>query len=148
MQFGICNEIFQGWNIDDTFAFAAKAGYDLVEVAPFTIANSVNDISAAQRAGLRDAAARAGIGISGLHWVLVKTEGLHLTSPDSAVRRATAQYFTQLVDCCADVGGTRIVLGSPKQRNVGEGIAYEQAWAWAAETLRDAVKRARKIAAS
>ena len=142
MQFGICNEIFQGWNIDDTFAFAAKAGYDLVEVAPFTIANSVNEISAAQRAGLRDAAARAGIGISGLHWVLVKTEGLHLTSPDSAVRRATAQYFTQLVDCCADVGGTRIVLGSPKQRNVGEGIAYEQAWAWAAETLRDAVKRA------
>ena len=142
MQFGICNEIFQGWSIDDTFTFAAKAGYDLVEVAPFTIANSVTEISAAQRTGLRDAAARAGIGISGLHWVLVKTEGLHLTSSDSAVRRATAQYFTELVDCCADVGGTRIVLGSPKQRNVGEGIAHEQAWAWAAETLRDAVKRA------
>ena len=128
MQFGICNEIFQGWSIDDTFTFAAKAGYDLVEIAPFTIANSVTEISAAQRSGLRDAAARAGIGISGLHWVLVKTEGLHLTSPDSAVRRNTARYFTDLVDCCAAVGGTRIVLGSPKQRNVGEGIAYEQAW--------------------
>ena len=142
MKFGICNEIFQGWSIGDTFGFAAQAGYDLVEVAPFTLANSVAEISAAQRMELRDAAARAGIGISGLHWVLVKTEGLHLTSPDAAVRQRTSAYFEELVDCCADVGGTRIVLGSPKQRNVGEGIAYEQAWAWAAGALRDAVKRA------
>ncbi len=142
MKFGICNEIFQGWDIGDTFTYAAKAGYDLVEIAPFTIANSVTEISAAQRVGLRDAAARAGIGISGLHWVLVKTEGLHLTSADAAVRQRTSAYFTELVECCADVGGTRIVLGSPKQRNVGEGIAHEQAWTWAVGTLRDAVKRA------
>ena len=142
MKFGICNEIFQGWSIGDTFAFAKSAGYDLVEIAPFTIANSVTEISAAQRTEIRDAAARAGIGISGLHWVLVKTEGLHLTSPDAVVRQRTSDYFAELVECCADVGGTRIVLGSPKQRNVGDGIAHEQAWAWAAETLRDAVKRA------
>ncbi len=142
MKFGICNEIFQGWKIEDAFGFAAKAGYDLIELAPFTIANSVTEISAARRSELRDAAKRAGIGISGLHWVLVKTEGLHLTSPDAAVRTRTARYFTDLVECCADLGGTRIVLGSPKQRNVGEGIAHEQARAWACATLRDAVKRA------
>jgi sugar phosphate isomerase/epimerase len=75
MQFGICNEIFQGWNIDDTFRYAAKTGYDFVEIAPFTVANSVTDISAAQRTELRDSARRGGIGISGLHWVLAKTEG-------------------------------------------------------------------------
>ena len=142
MKFGICNEIFQDWNMEDTFNYAAKTGYDLVEIAPFTLASSVNEISAARRIELRDAAARAGIGISGLHWVLVKTEGLHLTSPDAAVRQRTSRYFTDIVDCCADLGGTRIVLGSPKQRNVGDGIAHEQAWAWAAGTLRDAVKRA------
>ena len=34
MKFGICNEIFQGWSLEDTFAYAAKAGYDLVEIAP------------------------------------------------------------------------------------------------------------------
>ena len=33
MKFGICNEIFQGWKIEDTFAYAAKAGYDAVEIA-------------------------------------------------------------------------------------------------------------------
>ncbi|MEA3207221.1 MAG: hypothetical protein QOE70_278 [Chthoniobacter sp.] len=142
MKFGICNEIFQGWSIDDTFAYAAKAGYDLVEVAPFTIAKAVTDISLAERTRIKDAAARAGIGIAGLHWVLVQAEGMYLTSPDPAVRAKTARYFVDLVDCCADLGGTRIIVGSPKQRDVTEGFTHEQAWMWATAVFRDAVQRA------
>src|SRR4030095_1451673 len=46
MQFGICNEIFQGWNIDDTFRYASKTGYDFVEIAPFTVSNYVTDMPA------------------------------------------------------------------------------------------------------
>jgi len=142
MKFGICNEIFQGWPLDDTFEFAAKAGYDVVEIAPFTIAKSVTEISKTQRAQIRSAAATAGIGISGLHWVLVQAEGIYLTHPDPAVRQRTSAYFTELVECCADLGGTRIIVGSPKQRDVKEGVSYEQAWQFAAECFRDAVKRA------
>lgn len=142
MKFGICNEIFEGWDINRVFNYAAQIGYDFVEIAPFTLAPSVTELSGLQRVTIRESAARAGVGISGLHWVLVKTEGLHLTSPDAGVRRRTSVYFEELVGCCADLGGTRIILGSPKQRNVGEGIAYEQAWSWAQATLRDAVKRA------
>lgn len=142
MKFGICNEIFQGWSLDDTFAYAAQAGYDLLEIAPFTIAKSVTDIAAAERAKIKDSAARAGIAIAGLHWVLVQTEGMHLTSPESAARERTARYFVDLVDCCADLGGTRIIVGSPKQRNVEPGVSYEQAWAWATDVFRDAIKRA------
>ena len=67
---------------------------------------------------------------------------MYLTSPDAAVRAATAHYFVDLVECCADLGGTRIIVGSPKQRNVGDGISYEQAWSWAADVFRDSVKRA------
>lgn len=140
MKFGICNEIFQGWTLDDTFTFAKKAGYDFVEIAPFTVAPYVTEISATQRQSIRESAARAGIGISGLHWVLVQAEGMYLTSPDAAVRAKTAAYFRELVDCCADLGGTRIIVGSPKQRNVLEGVKYEQAWAWATDVFRDAVK--------
>jgi sugar phosphate isomerase/epimerase len=142
MKFGICNEIYQGWSLDDTFTHAAKIGYDLVEIAPFTVAKYVTDISAAERTRIRESAARAGVGISGLHWVLVQTEGMHLTDPDAAIRAKTARYFVELVECCADLGGTRIVVGSPKQRNVGEGVTHEQAWEWATEVFRDAVKRA------
>ncbi len=142
MQFGICNEIFGDWPIDDAIEYAAKTGYDFIEIAPFTLATSVTAISATERRRIRESAARAGIGISGLHWVLVKTEGLHLTTADLATRQRTARYFVELVDCCADLDGTRIILGSPKQRSLEEGVSYEQAWSWASETLRDAVRQA------
>ena len=38
----------------------------------------------------------AGLETIGLHWLLAKTEGLHLTSPDPAVRRRTADYLEGL----------------------------------------------------
>jgi sugar phosphate isomerase/epimerase len=142
VKFGICNEIFQGWTLDETFAYAAKTGYDVVEIAPFTIAPYVTDIPASERARIRESAARAGIGISGLHWVLVQAEGMYLTSPDATVRARTARYFVDLVECAADLGGTRLIVGSPKQRNVVEGVSDEQAWAFATDVFRDAVRRA------
>jgi sugar phosphate isomerase/epimerase len=142
MKFGICNEIFEGWSLPDTFAYAKRAGYDCVEIAPFTIAPRVTDVSHEERARIRQFAADAGIAISGIHWVLVKTEGLHLTHPDETIRAQTSAYFVELVDFCADLGGTRIIVGSPKQRSLMPEVDYETAWAFAAEAFRPAVGRA------
>lgn len=140
MQFAICNEIFKGWPLEDAFRYAAGAGYALVEIAPFTIARHVTEISASERARIRDVAARAGIGIAGLHWVLAQTEGMYLTHPDAEVRRRTARYFVDLVECCSELGGSRVIVGSPKQRSLLDGVPYEEAWQFAAATFRDAVK--------
>ncbi len=142
MKFAICNEIFQGWSIEDTLLYAAKAGYAGVEIAPFTLANSVTDISAGARLKIREAAARHAIEIAGIHWVLVKPEGLYMNHPDGALRGRTAQYFCDLVDFCADLGGKVMVVGSPKQRNVLPGVSPEQAREWAAATFRNAVAQA------
>jgi sugar phosphate isomerase/epimerase len=142
LKFAICNEIFQNWKLDDTFAHAARAGYDAVEIAPFTIAKYVTEISAAQRQQIRDSAARAGIAICGLHWVLVNADGMYLNHTDPAIRARTAKYFCDLVDFCADLGSGVIVVGSPKQRNLLPGVSAAQAWDYAAETFRDSVKRA------
>ena len=142
MKFGICNEIFQGWKIEDTFAYAAKAGYDAVEVAPFTLAKYVTEIPTAERQRIRHAAQHAGIAISGIHWVLVQAEGMYLTHSDAEIRHRTGKYFCDLVDFCADLGGQVIVVGSPKQRNIMEGVTKEQAWEWATNVFRDAVARA------
>jgi len=142
MKFAICNEIYQGWNIEDTLAHAAKLGYAGLEIAPFTLANSVNDIPAAERQRIRDLAARCNIAIVGLHWLLVKPEGLYLNHTDAGIRDRTARYFCDLVDCCADFGGTIMVVGSPKQRNILPGVTREQAWDWTAATFREPVKRA------
>jgi sugar phosphate isomerase/epimerase len=142
MRFCICNEIFQGWKIEDVFAHAARIGYDAVEIAPFTLANSVEEITAETRQKIREAAARHQIAIAGIHWVLVKPEGLYINHPDAAIRERTAKYFGSLVDFCADVGGRVMVVGSPKQRNVLAGVDPGQARAWARATFRPAVARA------
>jgi sugar phosphate isomerase/epimerase len=142
MKFAICNEIFQGWKLEDTLAYAAKLGYAGVEVAPFTLANSVTDIIAGERQQIREAAARYRIEIAGIHWVLVKPEGLHMNHPDRGLRDRTARYFCDLVDFCADLGGRVMVVGSPKQRNVLPGVSRDQASEWALATFRDAVARA------
>ncbi len=142
MKFGICNEIFQNWKIEDAMAFAKQAGYDGIEIAPFTLAKYVTEIPANERRRIREEAARIGIEISGIHWVLVQAEGIYLNHPDASIRARTADYFCELVKFCADLGGKIIVVGSPKQRDVMEGGSFEQAWQWATDTFRDAVKLA------
>jgi len=142
MKFAICNEIFQNWKLEDAMASAARNGYDAIEIAPFTIAKHVTDISKVRRLEIRDSAARAGIAICGIHWVLVNTEGMYLTHPDHSVRNRTAKYLVELVDFCADIGGKIIVVGSPKQRSLLPDVSLAQAWEYATETFRDSVKRA------
>jgi sugar phosphate isomerase/epimerase len=142
VKFAICNEIFPGWKLADIFAHAAGLGYDAIEIAPFTLANSVTDISEAERQRIRESAARQGIEIAGIHWVLVKPEGLYLNHPDRTIRERTSKYLGDLVDFCADVGGSRMVVGSPKQRNLMPGVSADQARDWTVETFRDPVARA------
>jgi len=142
VKFAICNEIFKDWSLEDTFNFVSKTGYDALEIAPFTISKSVLDISATQRNQIKELTERNRIAVSGIHWVLVQTEGLHLTSADSATRGRTGAYFSALVDFCADIGGKTIVVGSPKQRNLEPGVSREQGWEWATGIFREPVMKA------
>lgn len=134
MRFAICNELFEGWDWARTCKFAADTGYDAVELAPFTVADDVRSFSWHDREHLAREAARAGVAIVGLHWLLVKPPGLHLCSPDMVVRRETRNYLVELARFCADIGGEVIVLGSPKQRQREPGISQAQAIVWLRET--------------
>ncbi|EEF59320.1 sugar phosphate isomerase/epimerase family protein [Pedosphaera parvula] len=142
MKFGICNEIFQGWSLEKSMAYAAQAGYDAIEIAPFTLAKYVTEISSAERQRIRELSKTTGITISGIHWVLVQAEGMYLNHTDAEIRLRTTQYFCDLVDFCSDIGGKSIIIGSPKQRNVLPGVEPQQAWHWATETFRHSVNRA------
>jgi len=128
MKFAICNEVFEGWTIDDSIKFVAETGYDAIEVAPFTLAQYVTEVPVEERHRIRGVAVDNGIGISAVHWVLIKTEGMYMTHTDPEIRRKTADYFCELVGFCADLGGEAIVVGSPKQRNLLPGVSFEQAW--------------------
>ena len=93
MKFATCNEYFENWEVEDVFSYAADLGYDGVEIAPFTIAPSVEDISAQRRDKIRAAAERSGVEIVGLHWLLASPEGLYITHPDQAIYERTKSYF-------------------------------------------------------
>jgi len=142
IKFGICNEMFQGWKIEEVFLEAKKQGYDGVEIAPFTIADSVTQVSAGQRASIKTAAENTGVQIIGLHWLLVKPEGLYLNHPDEGVRAKTLDYFRELIDFCGDIGGRLMVIGSPKQRNVMPGETYADTWKRTVEFFTECLPKA------
>jgi sugar phosphate isomerase/epimerase len=134
-KFALCSEVYRT-PIEETIRRAAAIGFDGLEIAPFNVASSVDDVSPARRAELRQAAAGHGIEIIGLHWLLVSPPGLHLTTPDDAVRRRTVSYLHSLARFCADLGGAFLVLGSPQQRNLQPGDDPQAAFGRAAEGLR------------
>jgi len=142
IRFSVCNELFEGFSWERTVAEAAAAGYAGLEVAPFTLGPAPTRLSPEDRRGLRSVAEGAGLSIAGLHWLLAKTEGYHLTHADAAVRRATARYLGELADLCADLGGHIMVFGSPKQRSVPPGVDKADALRYAALVLSAAADRA------
>ena len=142
MKFALCNELFEGWNTDQSFDFprvfeyVKKCGYAGIEIAPFTIEKNAFHIPATRREAIRRLAEKNDLEITGLHWLLAKTEGYYLTSPDAEVRQKTAEYFLELIQLCADLGGHFMVLGSPLQRNILPDVTQEQAFNYAAEVLQ------------
>jgi sugar phosphate isomerase/epimerase len=135
MKYAICNETFEGWDHARVCARVAELGYTGLELAPFTLAPRITDVTSARRAELRKQAESAGVQIIGLHWLLAKTEGLHLTSPNGATRKRTGEYLAELSHAAAEMGGDILVLGSPFQRNLAEGMTREQGEANAMDTL-------------
>jgi sugar phosphate isomerase/epimerase len=138
MRYAICNETFENWPHQRVCKFVAETGYQGLELAPFTLARLITDVSSAQRAELRKQAQDCGLSIIGLHWLLAKTEGLQLTSPEEPVRAKTAAYLGELARCCRDLGGNILVFGSPAQRRIPAGCTHAQATEFALDTLKRA----------
>lgn len=144
MRFGICNEVFEGWGLPDVFRKARAIGYDGVEIAPFTLGEHPADLTTAEREHIRQAAQDANVEVAGLHWLLARTEGFHLTSPDKTVRAKTTQYLRKLTHLCADLGGGVLVFGSPDQRSLAGGVARDEALQWATGSLRTVAETAQE----
>ncbi len=135
IRFGICNELFEGWEFADVCRTVKSLGYDGLEIAPFTLAPQITDVSPARRRELRAMAEDAGLATIGLHWLLARTEGFYLTTPNEAIRRRTGDYLVALAEATRDLGGTLMVLGSPKQRDLLPGVSPEEADDYAVEVF-------------
>ena len=124
----ICNEAFDKWPFADACKAIRKAGYTGIEIAPFTLAETPAEVSAAQRAGYRDIMASEGLTFVGLHWLMLSPKGLHVTGPDEGLRRRSWDHIRALIDLCGDLGPDGVlVFGSPNQRKTTGGLTREQA---------------------
>jgi sugar phosphate isomerase/epimerase len=128
----ICNEVYEGWEFAAACRHIRAAGYEGIEIAPFTLAEDPAAIPAAQRREYRNIIASEGLAFAGLHWLMVSPKGLHVTTPDAELRERSWLHIRNLVDLCADLGpngegGGVMVFGSPVQRGTTGGSTRAEA---------------------
>ncbi|HEX8983991.1 MAG TPA: sugar phosphate isomerase/epimerase family protein, partial [Bryobacteraceae bacterium] len=128
LRYAICNEVYEKRPFPETCRSVRAAGYTGIEIAPFTLDENPGSISAARRREYRRAIESEGLVFAGLHWLMVSPKGLHVTTPDKAVRERSWEHLRQLVDLCADLGPNGVmVFGSPAQRGSTGGISAAEA---------------------
>lgn len=134
MRYAACNELVHDRTFPEACALIAQHGYQGIELAPYSLADDPLRIPPRCAREVRRTIEEAGLTCVGLHWLLKAPPGLHITTPDAAVRRRSWDAVRFLVDFCHGVGGTLVVLGSGKQRGT-QGISRDRAMAIFAEEL-------------
>src|SRR5260370_42185390 len=133
----ICNEAFEKWPFAEACRAIRKAGYTGIEIAPFTLAEYPDSLTAAQRQEYRDIIRSEGLTFAGLHWLMVSPKGLHVTGPDAELRQRSWRHIDNLIDLCADLGPDGVmVFGSPHQRSTTGGLTRAEATRNYVEGLR------------
>jgi D-psicose/D-tagatose/L-ribulose 3-epimerase len=145
MRIALCNEVLASMPLERQCEVAARLGYDGLEIAPFTLNSSPEKISTSEAAKIRATIEASGLEVTGLHWLLVKPEGLSLTEPDAAVRARTLEVMMRLVGLCAELGGTVMVHGSPKQRQIASGETHAIAHARLQDALAQVALAAARV---
>ena len=144
MRIALCNEVIAPMPFPAQCEYAAKLGYDGLEIAPYTLSEEPHRMGTARIAAARAAAEDAGIAVTGLHWLLVKPVGLSISTKDDAVRKKTIDVMLALIDTCAELGGKYLVHGSPQQRRLEAGETRAAAMDRAQASFAAVAERAQK----
>ena len=135
-RYSICNEAYQGREFAAACRHMRAAGYTGIEIAPMTLAEDPATLPAPQRREYARIIRDEGLTFVGLHWVMVAPKGLHVTTPDVALRTRSWLHIRNLIDLCADFGPDGVmVFGSPLQRCSTGGATSAEATARFVEGL-------------
>ncbi len=132
----ICNETYDPLPFEKMCLAVKQAGYGGVEVAPPTLSDDPASLPMSRRRELRNIMRSEGLEYVGLHRLLTLPNGLHVTTPDRAVRERSWGYLRRMIDLCADLGdGGIMVFGGSKERSTKGGATVSDAVARIKEGL-------------
>ena len=125
------------WDVDEDATIAALlqgAGVDAIDIAPSKYFPLPNEASTQDIAAVKDWWAQRGIAIIGMQALLFGTEGLNLFGPP-AVQDAMLRHLSGICRIGAGLGASRLVFGSPRNRDRG-GLGEAEACALALPFFR------------
>lgn len=141
----ICSETFLPLGFAEACRLARRIGYAGIEIQPSHLAPEPLRLAKPQRREVRFVLDGEGLACPAFHNLLAGVAGLHLTTPQGAVRVKSWQYLGGLVELAAEISpGAALVLGSGRQRSAVEGATREEATARLAEGLAGLALRAEK----
>lgn len=145
-KYAFCNESMQGMSWNEQCDLVARSGYRGIEIAPFSLVNeTIEELSSGRRREMLRAMKDSGLECAGLHWLLSPPPpGLHVTTPERETRRRSWAYLEKLIDFCGDLGGTIMVLGSPKGRSTTAGQSASEAKKYLADGLAGVAEHAHR----
>jgi D-psicose/D-tagatose/L-ribulose 3-epimerase len=132
-RYSICNEVFAETPFAESCATTKRIGYDGIEIAPFTLAEDPAGIPTHRRSELRLIMADHGLEFVGLHWLMAAPKGLHVTTPDRALRERSWEHVRHLIDLSAALASPGanqkpvMVFGSPHQRSAIDQMTQQEA---------------------
>src|SRR6266699_4047443 len=104
MRLALCNEVLAAMPLERQCEHAAALGYDGLEIAPYTLFDRPDEVTANEASRARNVVESAGLAVTSLHWLLARPAGLSLTDPDASTRSRTLEVMTRLTGLCAALG--------------------------------------------
>ena len=135
MRLALCNEVLAAMPLERQCEHAAALGYDGLEIAPYTLFDRPDEVTANEASRVRNVVESAGLAVTSLHWLLARPAGLSLTDPDASTRSRTLEVMTRLTGLCAALGANVLVHGSPQQRQIPRGGTHGDARARLVDAL-------------
>jgi sugar phosphate isomerase/epimerase len=116
MRISISNIAWEPEHDEDVARLLSTYGVDAIDVAPGKYFPRPTATSASDIARVKDAWAQRGITITGMQALLFGTTGLNVFAP-SEVQDAMVEHLAAMCRIGAGLGATRLVFGSPKNRD-------------------------------
>ncbi len=133
MKLSVSNIAWENRRLGEHLGLLSDLGCDGVELAPSCIWPEPITAASYERSSLRRLIGDIGLEMVGFHALLYTRPDLQLFL-DQKSSKATVEYLGELAYLCADLNGSRMILGSPRNR-VRHGRSYEECLDWASDAI-------------